>query len=80
MTAAVLPPNLYQSTKVITDYVNANTGDNRYTELSAMLVIIVESAKLDIEDKHDILADISDYLDGLKPSAKSGLPIKKKRA
>ncbi len=79
MSGTVQSPHLYQSLKVLVDDVNSQPRLDRYSHLCACLSLMFESLKIDIDDKHDALADISDFMDGLKPSPRSRLPINKKR-
>ena len=55
----------------------ANCADP-YPVLCAMLVMLLESVKMPLDDKHDILSDVSDILDKIKPSARSGFIVKRK--
>lgn len=51
-------------------YVNG-PGD-RYPKLCRVLADLFGKVKLHGEDKQEVLSDVSDILDGIKPSARSG--------
>lgn len=49
-----------------------NGQSDRYRALCGVVVGILERVKVDSEEKHELLADVSDILDGLPASDKSG--------
>jgi hypothetical protein len=50
-----------------------NLQEDRYAGACCILVLLLSQVKLGLEDKQDLLADVSDILDNLPPSARSGL-------
>lgn len=50
-----------------------------YPALCGVIVALLGSVKIPLNDKQDILSDVSDILDGIKPSERSGFSLKKPR-
>lgn len=57
--------------KPLAAFVNG-TGD-RYPRACRLFIDLMAVLKLNVDDKQDLLIDISDILDGLPPSARSGI-------
>jgi hypothetical protein len=55
-----------------------NGRGDRYSSLCVALVAVLAKVKLSREDMQDVLSDISDVLDGIPPSPKSGLSAKRR--
>jgi hypothetical protein len=52
---------------------NKRSPDERYAALISLLFQVLLAVKLPKQDKHDALSDLSDMLDGIQPSARSGI-------
>jgi len=50
-----------------------------YPAVCAVFVSLFEKVKIPLEDKQDILADVSDLLDKLQPSSRSGFTVKRRK-
>jgi hypothetical protein len=55
-----------------------NSCADPYPALCLLISSILESVKIPLDDKHDILADVSDILDKVQPSVRSGFVAKRK--
>jgi hypothetical protein len=69
---APTPPGIAQAVAYV------NGSDQRYRALVHVLVTIMDGVKVHREEKQDALSDVSDMLDGLVPSPRSGFIAKKK--
>lgn len=68
-------PDIQAPLREVSSFINASP--NRYAALCAAVVVLLSQVRLHGEDQQDMLSDVSDYLDGLKPPVRSGLPRKK---
>lgn len=55
-----------------------NGSSNRYALLCKVIFELFSKIKLHVEDKHDVISDLSDILDDVQPSHRSGF-IKNKK-
>jgi len=59
----------------LTAFVNNAPGD-RYPRAMLLLFQLLRVLKLNSEDKQDLLLDLSDLLDGIQPSERSGIKVR----
>lgn len=52
--------------------INRKPVDERYAALCYLMFDMLQRVKLSKSDKHDVLTDLSDVLDGVQPSSRSG--------
>jgi hypothetical protein len=49
-----------------------------YPALCAVIASLLDAVKIPLDDKQGILADVSDILDKIQPSSRSGFSVKRK--
>lgn len=70
-----LPSNTVPGAANVVTFVNGSS--DRYRALCLAMVTVLQGVKLDREDLQDALADLSDILDGIRPSPRSGFTSQK---